>query len=250
MRVLMNTRYDIAQISKIISDFANVTGLSIAFLDTDFNYIASYTYNDPDFCRKIQNCRFGSERCLHSDLKMLKECRKTRSFVSHPCHAGIIDSVMPVLKDMVLIGYILLGRVRPSENMEDIYPNIAWILDDESYCRKNTAEQEEALASLRESYLKLSYFNSGQMESICRLVSSSLFANAIEIVFEEPLKAVVAYISDNLNGDLSATKLCQVSCLSKTKLSAPKIRRNFAVFSKKETGLTPSAYRRETHQPG
>jgi len=88
------------------------------------------------------------------------------------------------------------------------------------------------------------------MESICRLVSNSLFANAIEIVFEEPLKAVVAYISDNLNGDLSATKLCQVSCLSKTKLSAPKIRRNFAVFSKKETGLTPSAYRRETHQPG
>ena len=287
----MNTRYDIAQIRRIISDFANITGLSIAFLDTDFNFIAIYNYNASDFCQKIQNCGSGMQLCYHSDLEMLKECRRTRGFVSHTCHAGIIDSVMPVFKDMAISGYIMLGRIRPSENVEDIYPKIAWIKDLENGPNQDGAEPTEDLAALQESYMKIAYFDRGQLESISRLVSDSLFANAIEVTFEAPLKTVLVHISENLNGDLSVANLCKISHLSKNalykcfqdtfdctvneyithqRIQAAKLLlettektvqeigeavgaehpAHFCRLFKKETGLAPSAYRREARQSG
>ncbi len=113
----MNIRYDIEKMKSIISDFANITGLSIALVDTDFKTIITYAYNTPEFCRKIQNCECGAKLCYHSDMEILRECRRTKRFVSHVCHAGIIDSVMPIFKDMVISGYIMLGRIRPSEDI-------------------------------------------------------------------------------------------------------------------------------------
>ena len=197
----MNIKYDIQKMKSIISDFANITGLSISLLDTDFKTIITYAYNTPEFCQKIQNCECGMQLCYHSDMDMLRECKRTRRFVSHVCHAGIIDSVMPIFKDMVISGYIMLGRIRPSEDIGDIYENVAWM--------------NESKETLRESYLKIAYLNPSQLESVSHLVSNSLFANAINIEFDKPLQVTLDYIAQNLNGDLSVTNLCRISHTSK-----------------------------------
>lgn len=200
----MNIRYDIEKMKSIISDFANITGLSIALVDTDFKTIITYAYNTPEFCRKIQNCECGAKLCYHSDMEILRECRRTKRFVSHVCHAGIIDSVMPIFKDMVISGYIMLGRIRPSEDIMDIYEKIAWM-----------TESKEVL---HESYMKIAYLNQSQLESISNLVSNSLFANAITIEFDKPLQITLDYIAQNLCGDLSVTNLCKISHTSKNML--------------------------------
>ena len=197
----MNIKYDIKKINCIISDFANVTGLSIALVDTDFHYLATYEYNFPEFCRRIQDCRCGKQLCYHSDMDMLKKCRQTKGFVSHVCHAGIIDSVMPIMKDMIISGYIILGRIRPSENIDDIYQYIKWI--------------DESKESLNKSYLKMAYFNQSQIVSITTLLSESLFTSAIQIVFDKPLESVIDYIDRNIRGDLSVSNLCSISHMSK-----------------------------------
>lgn len=200
----MNIKYDVNKINSIISDFANITGLSIALVDTDFHFLTTYAYNIPEFCSKIQGYECGKQLCYHSDLDMLKKCRRTKSFVSHVCHAGIIDSVMPIMKDMIISGYIILGRIRPSENVEDVYQHIEWMNED----------REE----LSKSYLKITYFNQSQLESLSHLLSESLFANAIQIELDKPLQTVITYIDQNLGGDLSVTKLCSISHLSKNAL--------------------------------
>lgn len=200
----MNIKYDIQKIKNIISDFANLTGLSISLLDTDFQSIVTYAYNPPEFCQKIQDCDGGMQLCRHSDMGMLKECRKARSFVSHVCHAGIIDSVMPVFKDRVISGYIMLGRIRPSENIQDIYANITWM--------------QESPDTLQESYMKMTCLNPSQLKSISNLVSDSLFANAIHVEFDRHLQLVLDHIAGNLAGDLSVTNLCRISHTSKNML--------------------------------
>ena len=200
----MNIQYDMNKMNTIISNFANVTGLSISFLDSDFNTITTYVYNEPEFCNMIQQCEQGIQLCYHSDLDMLKKCRKSKGFVSHVCHAGIIDSVMPIMKDMIVSGYIILGRIRPSESIDDIYPNIAWLdADKESFCK---------------SYLKISYFNQSQIESIFNLLSNILFDSAITIVYDGPLQSVVEYIHQNITQNLSISTLCKVSHTSKNTL--------------------------------
>ncbi|MBQ8815816.1 MAG: PocR ligand-binding domain-containing protein [Lachnospiraceae bacterium] len=200
----MNIRYDVDKINTIISNFANITGLSIAFLDTDFNFITTYAYNEPEFCSKIQQCEQGRHFCYHSDMDMLKKCRKTKRFVSHVCHAGIIDSVMPIIKDKIVSGYIILGRIRPSESIEDIYTNISWL----------EADKEE----LQKCYLKVAYFSQNQIESIYNLLTNILFDSAIKIIFEGALKSAVDYIDQNITENLSISTLCKVSHTSKNTL--------------------------------
>ena len=59
----MSITYDVKKINRIISDFANVTGLSIALLNTEFQYLANYSYNEPEFCLKVQQYKEGKKAC-------------------------------------------------------------------------------------------------------------------------------------------------------------------------------------------
>lgn len=200
----MKIKYDIQKIKSIISDFSNITGISMALLDTEYNYIAKYEYNSPEFCRRIQDCERGRMLCMQSDKDMLKTCTDEKRFVSHICHAGITDSAMPIVKDGIISGYIILGRVRQDNDFDSVYKNIEWIGDTRSEIEKN--------------YLKISYFNDGQMESISRLVGTILFSDAITIELDVSLASAIEYIGSNLRGDLSISAICKASHTSKNML--------------------------------
>ncbi|MBE7024736.1 MAG: helix-turn-helix domain-containing protein [Ruminococcaceae bacterium] len=200
----MQIRYDVEKIKSIISDFSNITGISMSLLDTEFNWIATFAHNSPAFCEKIRSHKKGDILCYQSDLDILKKCRKAKGFVSHTCHAGIIDSAMPLMKNGIISGYIIFGRIRPAKDVDEICKNIAWLGEDPD--------------DLRESYMKISYYNAEQILSMSRLVSEILFANAIVIELDEPLKTAVAYIENNLAEDLSLERLCSVCHASKNML--------------------------------
>ena len=53
----MIIEYNTNRIKKTVSDFANLTGLNIAVLDNQFNNIAIFEQNSPDFCKTIQKKR-------------------------------------------------------------------------------------------------------------------------------------------------------------------------------------------------
>lgn len=200
----MQIRYDVEKIKSIISDFSNITGVSMSLLDTEFNWIATFAHNSPSFCEKIRSHKKGDVLCFQSDMDILKKCRKAKGFVSHACHAGIIDSAMPLLKNGIITGYIIFGRIRPSKDVDEICKNIAWL-----------NENPEAL---RESYMKIAYYTDEQILSMSHLISEILFANAIDIELDEPLKTAVYYIESHLAEDLSLEKLCSVCHASKNML--------------------------------
>lgn len=200
----MNIKYDIERIKRIISDFANITGLSIALLDTDFQYLATYSYNESAFCRSIQQYEQGRHRCRHSDRDMLEQCRECKGFVSHVCHAGIIDSCMPLMKDMMITGYIILGRIRPSDDFQDVAQRVCWMQGKEK--------------ELAESYQKITYYDQGQIQSLSNLLTDSLFASAITVELDQMLKTVTDYIEDHLDSELTVSALCRVGHMSKNML--------------------------------
>ena len=200
----MNITYDIQKIKNIISDFSKVTGIDMALYDTSFNAVAGYEYTEPVFCKKIQSCEKGFNLCKESDKKMINKCKITRSFVSHTCHAGLVDSVMPVIKGSVITGYIVIGRVRQTQNISDIYKNIEWL-----------GERPE---KLNDSFLKIAYYNDEQLKCISRLVSSILFENAIDIELSKTVTEAIGYIDNHLKGKITVTDLCKVTHTSKNTL--------------------------------
>ena len=200
----MNIKYDTRKIKEIISDFANITGISIALLDINLKYIAKYEYNEPELCRIIQSFPRGKALCHHSDMDLLYRCRKERGFVSHICHAGITDSAMPIIKDGIITGYIILGRIRRSDSIDQIYDKISWL--------------EQSREQLQDSYFKIAAFNQSQLKSISNLISNILFANAISIELESPLSEIIEYININLTEHLSVTDICTRFHISKNTL--------------------------------
>ena len=202
--IIINIKYDIDKIKAVISDFANITGLSIALVDVDLNFLVVYEYNSPLFCEKLQKNPIGSQKCLESDKCLFAKGRTEKKFVSHTCHAGLTDSVMPIIKDGIVGGYVLFGRVREGDCFDEIYPDLKWLGEDYN--------------SLKKDYMKVSCFNKSQLESISHLCSKILFENAIEIELDISLQKAVSYIEKNICGELSVQSICQSCHISKNTL--------------------------------
>ena len=116
-------------------------------------------------------------------MEILLKCKQSRKLESHICHAGLCDSAMPIIKNEIIAGYIIFGRIRTgSSPREQIYN-----------------ENERIKNILKTKYDELTYFTNEQINSFYDLLPRILFQNAIEIEDEGFIKEVSEYIKNNLS---------------------------------------------------
>lgn len=189
----MRVTYNIEWLKRIATDISEITGVSISIADTKYNTIFSYEKGDDSFCHKIQETEAGRMLCHHSDIEMYKKCERDKHYVSRICHAGVRDTAVPILKNGIVAGFIMLGRVRGAGVSGD------------------TAE-------LRSCYERLTYLTDAQLEAVINLLSNILFDKAIELDYDEFISFATDYIENNLDKELSIEQLCCVLHTSKNTL--------------------------------
>ena len=200
-------RYDASKLQDVIKDFCVITGVSVSVLDDEFEVLASYSEQMPAFCLAIQSTPDGKEKCLCSDMALLKRCRESGKAQSHICHAGVMDAALPIGKDGSIIGYILIGRTRVAD-FSEIEPRLSWLLEDRSVLQKQ--------------YEQLQTYNDRQIHSMFELASmivSFILTNEI-IRSEENAFAKLAkdYVNGHLCESLSVGTLCRSLGVSKNAL--------------------------------
>lgn len=200
-------RCDTSKLQSVIKDFCVITGVSVSVLDDEFEVLASYSEQMPAFCLAIQSTPDGKEKCLCSDMALLKRCRESGKAQSHICHAGVMDAALPIGKDSGIIGYILIGRTRVAD-FSEIEPRLSWLSEDRSV--------------LQEQYEQLQTYNDRQIHSMFELASmivSFILTNEI-IRSEENAFAKLAkdYINGHLCESLSVGALCRSLGVSKNAL--------------------------------
>ena len=200
-------RYDASKLQDVIKDFCVITGVSVSVLDDEFEVLASYSEQMPAFCLAIQSTPDGKEKCLCSDMALLKRCRESGKAQSHICHAGVMDAALPIGKDGSIIGYILIGRTRVAD-FSEIEPRLSWLSEDRSV--------------LQEQYAQLQTYNDRQIHSMFELASmivSFILTNEI-IRSEENAFAKLAkdYVNGHLCESLSVGTLCRSLGVSKNAL--------------------------------
>ena len=200
-------RYDASKLQDVIKDFGVITGVSVSVLDDEFEVLASYSEQMPAFCLAIQSTPDGKEKCLCSDMALLKRCRESGKAQSHICHAGVMDAALPIGKDGSIIGYILIGRTRVAD-FSEIEPRLSWLSEDRSV--------------LQEQYEQLQTYNDRQIHSMFELASmivSFILTNEI-IRSEENAFAKLAkdYVNGHLCESLSVGTLCRSLGVSKNAL--------------------------------
>lgn len=204
----MTIKYDVGKLQSILRDYTRLTGLSIAVVDRDCRHIAASHSERGTFCRSIQKSELGIQKCQCSDMELLGRCARSHHAEFHICHAGLADAAIPLVKDQVTIGYVLLGRIRRGENIEDICNRLDWM--DEDY------------EKLNESFQSMVYYDEEQVQSAINLAIAIttfiLVDDMVKMEYNHVIESAVSYIQKNLNQDLSVDELCDQLKVSKNVL--------------------------------
>ena len=197
----MNVRYNVEKLKQNIDDICNLVGVSMAILDTKRNFLYVNSAGSDAFCKCIQEKPEGRMLCDCSDRAMIEKCVEKHVPVSHICHAGLRDTVVPIFKNKILCGYIIIGRLRQDNDCKGIYDRLSWL----------NCNREE----LDEKYMNMPYMTESKRESLINLISTIVFDKAIEIDYDDFISKATNYIDDNLSSPLSVEELCANLFVSK-----------------------------------
>lgn len=186
--------YNLEKLKSIVDNICEFTNISISITDTKYNTIYNREMGNDSYCHKVQENEIGRLKCHHSDIDMYKKCAEEKQAVSYICHAGVIDTAIPILKDGILAGFIMLGRIRLKSSI-DTNKYLYW------------TDNPDKIAK---HYKKLTYLTQTQLEAIINLISHILFENAIEIDYDKFINFATDYIENNLSEDLNIERLCRV----------------------------------------
>ena len=207
--IIMKIKYDIEKLRRVITDFANIAGLSIAVYDSELREVFTYKNKEVvgSFCLSLQKTPEGQNLCICSDHELLLKCRSLAHFVSHTCHAGLTDAVMPIIQNDTILGYIMLGRLKIESDYDNIKDKIKWYGDTES---------------LRESYSHITDYDIEKVKSIANIasiiVAHILLGDMIKQEHNLITEKIIGYIEKNLDKDLTVSTICKEFNISKNVL--------------------------------
>lgn len=197
----MKIKYNTKALEHIITDLSTLTGISISFLDTEFNHLILCS-KENDYCSFLQRSVLPNEYCFKSDMQILLKCKESRKLESHICHAGLCDSAMPVIRNGIIAGYIVFGRIRNNNSP-----------------KKQVYDLDEKLSkSLDKKYNQLTFLSDKQIEAFYDLLPRILFQNDIEIEYDGFITEITEYINNNLSKELKICTLCKKFYVSKNRL--------------------------------
>lgn len=108
---VMNYIFNTEKINQLLSDFYLSTEIAVTFYDSEMNLVATSPVHS-DYCMCIRENDERKRNCNLSNLAHMKETAKTRQTVSYACHAGLMETIFPVLYEETLIGFMQIGQFR------------------------------------------------------------------------------------------------------------------------------------------
>ena len=203
----MEIRYNLEKIKAIVTNLSIAFDASMAIYDEAGHTLFRRFKENETFCDELQRRLQGRAMCRCSDTALLKKCAETGKPQSHVCHAGLIDTAIPLIKDSLTVGYLIIGRIRPTRELpESTVRRLHWHSAD--------------LPLLQEQYRTLAYFTQEQLDALIALVNQIFFESAICIEYTDVLASAVAYIDSHLRQPITVSQLCTQCYVSKNRLYA------------------------------
>ncbi|OJU09467.1 MAG: hypothetical protein BGN88_10090 [Clostridiales bacterium 43-6] len=130
----MKTDFDHEKLHRLLEDFYISTGQRIAIFDVDFRLLSEHPNVHSPFCAKIRTSVEGARRCRECDIYGMKEANKTGKTVTYRCHAGILEVCSPIIDEEGITGFLMFGQVLYDrgikEQREVIWQNCKNIMTD------------------------------------------------------------------------------------------------------------------------
>jgi ligand-binding sensor protein len=207
----MLINFNIEKLDKLLYDFYLITGLTISVWDAQFRQLSYQPKKMRTFCRIIKSSPEGNRRCFLSDKELCLECEKTGKPATHHCHAGLIDTAIPIKFKDTIMGYIMFGQVANRDKMK-----LKPILE------KLSRELDLEYDVLFESHNELEVYDEAKISSAANILKTATrslwLSEYIEIGYNASASKIDSYIRTHLNDELSVKRLCDEFGISKNKL--------------------------------
>ena len=112
----MNYIFNKEKLTQVLSDFYNSTGIAVALYDASMQSIAGAPSCHSPYCTHIRNRGECIKNCSQSNFIHMKEVSLNRKISRYTCHAGLMETILPIIYEDVLIAYIQIGQFRDAEH--------------------------------------------------------------------------------------------------------------------------------------
>ncbi len=207
----MYINFKIKKLDELLLDFYRLTGLTISVWDNKMNQLSYQPKEMCGFCKKIKSCKKGKDRCYTSDKELFIKCARSGKPETHRCHAGLIDTAIPIKFNELILGYLIFGQTVDGNetNMEDKIKELS-------------SDLSINYNDLKELYNELKTYVPDKIRAagnILKMAASCLWlSDYIELGYNTLASQISDYIEQNIADKLSVQKICEDIGISKNKL--------------------------------
>lgn len=207
----MLINFNTARLDKLLYDFYYLTGLSVGIFDSEYNKICFQPKETATFCRMINSTPEGKRRCDKSDHILCGECARIGTTVTHCCHAGLLDTAVPIKYKDTILGFMMFGQI--AENSGN---------DTESTLLRISRELKLDLSELTAAYNKLEAFDTEKTEAAINIIKTATrylwLSEYIELGYDNLASQLNDYVSAHISENITVQDLCETLGISKNKL--------------------------------
>ncbi len=227
----MKIEYNIPKIKKVISNFYALTKLSISVYDCNYHCLAIPGASEKDendepihvnsstdnkatssYCHMIQSSPAFAQLCEIFDKEIFDKVSQTKQPITYTCHAGIVESIHPILYEDNIVGYMIIGKFVDSAHE---YSSPDTVIET---AQKYGLDYD----LLYRAYKKLPELSERQMQAatdILNLCVSYFFQeNLIRMQTDILSQKIKDYILNNLSSHLTIEEICKMFYITPNKL--------------------------------
>ena len=205
----MNYIFNKEKLEQALSDFYNSTGIAVALYDACQKSIAGAPSCHSPYCTCIRTHSECIGYCSQSNLIHMKEVFSNRQISRYTCHAGLMETILPVVYEDVLIAYIQIGQFRDAEHRYSSSDKLQEIAEKYGFSLQELLELYEELPIVSEEKLHSLYH-------ILDILVKSFWADGL-ITYNRSMLSIKIekYIDEHLEEKIGLNDICNEFFLSK-----------------------------------
>lgn len=207
----MFVNFNIDKLNKLLFDFHRLTGLTISIWDSEFNQLSYQPIEMCSFCKLIKQSNTGRNRCFQNDRTLCMQAAELGVPTTHFCHAGLVDTAIPIKFKDSIMGYIMFGQVTSNieNDMLEKIKNLSKALDIN-------------YSDLQNAYNMLDTYDDAKINAAANILKMATrylwLSEYIEIGYNTLASQIDDYIRQHLSDNISIQNLCSYFGISKNKL--------------------------------
>ena len=206
----MDIRFNKKKLADFLEDVYVILKTPISIFDSNFQFVTSYPPPGylTDFCSMIRASEDRAQLCKRSDEESCALCKKNNRTFSYLCHAGICETIVPILFDGSAIGYIIFGEYK----IKGVKTNV------KEYAQENGINAD----ALSDAYERLTSLTENEAESMARILEACVLkfwmSDAILLRTEDIAGRIKQFIDENIYEPLTVDELCKSFFISRQRL--------------------------------